>query len=161
MIDTNHPVNYFMCRVSENLEVLFLPIVLFFVPVQGILITVAAVVFLDTVTGIWKALKKGIQFSSRGLSALGSKLLLYESVLLCSYLVDAFILGDVLLGMFSIENMVTKVSSLIFLTIEVISINENFKAVRGISMLDALKKLVTRAKEAKEVAIDITKTPKL
>jgi hypothetical protein len=45
--------------------------------------------------------------------------------------------------------MFTKILSLILVSIECISINENYIAIRGISIWDSMKNLFSRAKEIK------------
>jgi hypothetical protein len=49
----------------------------------------------------------------------------------------------------------TKVLSLVLISIEVISINENYKAVKGIDLWASLKKLISRAKELKNDSDEI------
>lgn len=157
MINTEQPAIDIWDKVLRRAEILIVPIVVFFTPIAGILLTVMAFIFLDTLTGIWKAFKTKVGFSSRGLGAIGTKLLIYESVVLCSYLVDSFILGDLLNSLFGVEFMVTKIAALIFLSVEVISIDENFKDIFGIGMWGALKKLLNKAKEVRQDVKDITK----
>ena len=61
--------------------------------------------------------------------------------------------------------MLTKMLSLVLVSIEVVSINENYKAVKGIDLWVSAKNLITRAKELKKDADqirhnnDITGTP--
>lgn len=157
MINTENPAVDVWDKILSRAEILLVPIVVFFTPIAGILLTVMAFIFLDTLTGIWKAIKVESAFSSRGLGAIGAKLLIYESVVLCSYLVDSFILGEFLQGLFGIEFMATKIAALIFLAVEAISIDENFKAIFGVGMWSALKKLMGKAKELRGDIKDITK----
>lgn len=50
---------------------------------------------------------------------------------------------------FSVPLMLTKILSLILVSIECISINENYKAVKGIDIWKSMKNLFARAKEIK------------
>ena len=50
---------------------------------------------------------------------------------------------------FSVPLMLTKILSLVLVSIEVISINENYKAVKGIDIWKSMKNLFARAKEIK------------
>jgi len=50
---------------------------------------------------------------------------------------------------FSVPLMLTKILSLVLVSIEVISINENYKAVKGIDIWQSMKNLFARAKEIK------------
>ena len=121
----------------------------FFLPISGILFLIGFAIFVDTITGIWKAKKLKIKITSRGLSAIVSKLFLYEMAVILTYLIDKFILNDILLQFFSVPLMLTKILSLVLCSIEVISINENIKAVKGIDLWASLKNLLQRSKEIK------------
>ena len=119
----------------------------FFLPIVGILILIAASVILDTITGIWKAKKLKQPITSRRLSAIISKILLYEATVMLFYAMDKFLLNDIVISFFSIELLTTKILALTMVSIEVISINENYKAVKGIDLWASLKNLFARAKE--------------
>ena len=119
----------------------------FFLPIVGILILIAASVILDTITGIWKAEKLKQPITSRRLSAIISKILLYEATVMLFYAMDYFLLNDIVISFFSIELLTTKVLALVLVSIEVISINENYKAIYQKDLWDALKNLFARAKE--------------
>ena len=121
----------------------------FFLPISGILFLIGFAILLDTLTGIWKSKKLGIPITSRKLSAIVSKLFLYEIAVIGFYLIDYFILNDIILVFFSIPLMLTKILSLVLVSIECISINENYFAIRGISVWDSMKLLFSRAKEIK------------
>ena len=121
----------------------------FFLPISGILFLIGFAIVLDTITGVWRAKKLGIPITSRGLSAIISKLMLYEVAVIGFYLIDFWILNDIILVFFSIPLMLTKILSLVLCSIEVISINENIKAVKGIDLWASLKNLLQRSKEIK------------
>ena len=119
----------------------------FFLPISGILILIGVSVILDTLTGVWKSRKLGTPITSRKLSAVISKILLYEVTVMLFYLIDYYILNDIVLTFFSVELLTTKILALVLVSIEVISINENYKAVKNIDLWESLKNLFARAKE--------------
>jgi len=119
----------------------------FFLPIVGILILIAASVILDTITGIWKAKKLKQPITSRRLSAIISKILLYEATVMLFFAMDKFLLNDIVMQFFSIDLLTTKILALTMVSIEVISINENYKQVKGIDLWASLKNLFARAKE--------------
>ena len=121
----------------------------FFLPISGILFLIGFAILLDTITGLWKSKKLGIPITSRKLSAVISKLFLYEIAVIGFYLIDYFILNDIVKQFFQVPLMLTKILSLILVSIECISINENYIAIRGISIWDSMKNLFARAKEIK------------
>jgi hypothetical protein len=122
----------------------------FFLPITGILFLIGFAILVDTLTGIWKAKKLGIPITSRKLSAIISKLMLYEVAVILFYLIDRFILNDIILTFFSVPLMLTKILSLVLVSIEVISISENYKAVKGIDLWQAMKLLFARARDIKQ-----------
>ena len=137
----------------------------FLMPISGLLFLVGFVIVLDTVTGIWKSYKNKVKITSRGLSAIISKMLLYEVTVVLFYMIDTFILNNIILQFFSVDLLLTKVLALIPVSIEVMSINENYKAVKGLDLWQAMKNLFARAKEIKKEVDeirhneDITGTP--
>ena len=119
----------------------------FFLPIYGILILIFFCIVFDTITGIWKAKKTKTPVTSRRLSAIISKVLLYEATVMLFYLMDYYLLNDIVMTFFSVELLTTKILALVLVSIELISINENYKAVKGIDLWASLKNLFARAKE--------------
>ena len=119
----------------------------FFLPIYGILILIFFCILFDTITGIWKAKKTNTPVTSRRLSAIISKILLYEATVMLFYLMDFYLLNDIVMTFFSIELLTTKILALVLVSVELISINENFRAGKNIDLFQALKNLFARAKE--------------
>ena len=122
----------------------------FFLPISGILFLIGFAIFVDTLTGIWKSKKLNIPITSRKLSAIISKLFLYELAVIGFYLIDYWILNDIIMTFFSVPLMLTKILALTLVSIEVMSINENYISIRKISIWDSLRNLFLRAKEIKQ-----------
>ena len=122
----------------------------FFLPITGILFLIGFAIVIDTITGIWKSKKLGVPITSRKLSAIISKLMLYEVAVILFYLIDRFILNDIILTFFSVPLMLTKILALVLVSIETISISENYKAVKGIDLWQAMKLLFARARDIKQ-----------
>ena len=122
----------------------------FFIPISGILIMIGVLICIDTFTGIWKANKLEDKITSRKLSAIISKLALYEVTVIMFFLIDRFILNDIILTFFSVPFMLTKIVALVLSSIEVMSINENYKVVKGIDLWQSMKLLFARAKDIKD-----------
>ena len=138
--------------ISIQKEILTLTSIIFafFLPISGILIMIGVLIAIDTFTGIWKANKLKEKITSRKLSGIISKLALYEITVIMFFLIDRFILNDIMLTFFSVPFMLTKVTALVLASIEVLSINENYKVVKGIDLWQSMKLLFSRAKEIKE-----------
>ena len=122
----------------------------FFLPISGILLMIGLLIILDTITGIWKANKIKEKITSRKLSSIISKLALYEVTVIMFFLIDRFILNDIILTFFSVPFMLTKIVALVLSSIEVMSINENYKAVKSIDLWSSMKLLFARAKDIKD-----------
>ena len=122
----------------------------FFLPISGILFLIGFAILVDTLTGIWKSKKLGVPITSRKLSAIISKLMLYEVAVILFYLIDRFILNDIILVFFSIPLMLTKILALVLVSIETLSISENIKAVKGIDLWQSMKLLFARARDIKQ-----------
>jgi len=124
----------------------------FFLPISGILIMIGVLISIDTITGIWKAKKIGEKITSRKLSSIISKLALYEMTVIMFFLIDRFILNDIILTFFSVAFMLTKIVALVLASVEVISINENIKVIstKNLDLWQSAKALFARAKEVKE-----------
>jgi hypothetical protein len=127
----------------------------FLMPISGLLFLVGFVIVLDTITGVWKSIKRKVPITSRGLSAIISKMLLYEVTVIMFYMIDQFILNHIILQFFSVELLLTKVLALILVSIEVMSINENYKAVKGLDLWQSMKNLFARAKDIKKEVDEI------
>ena len=129
----------------------------FFLPISGILLMIGLLIIFDTVAGIWKAKKIGEKITSRRLSAIISKLALYEVTVIMFFLIDVFILNDIILTFFSVPFMLTKVVALVLASIEVMSINESWKRAKNIDLWTSLKNLLSRSAEIND---DIKKIKK-
>jgi hypothetical protein len=127
----------------------------FLSPIYGLLILIIFVITLDTVTGIWKAKKNKVPITSGGASAMISKIGLYSITLVMFYAIDALILNSIILQFFSVDLLFTKGLALILVSIEVMSINENYKAVKGLDLWQAMKNLFARAKDIKKEVDEI------
>jgi len=75
--------------------------------------------------------------------------MLYQITLILFYLIDKFILNAIMLKFFSVPLMLTKIVALILISIELMSLNENVIAVKGLNLWEAMRSLFARAKEIK------------
>ena len=154
-----------LATMKANWIKLLATISAFLMPISGLLFLVGFVIVLDTITGVWKSMKNKVKITSRRFSAIISKMLLYEITVVMFYMIDQFILNNIILQFFSVELLLTKVLALILVSIEVMSINENYKAVKGLDLWQSMKNLFARAKDIKKEVDeirhkqDITGTP--
>lgn len=118
-------------------------------PVKPMIYVALLAIFLDTVFGIWRSVKKGgwKAIRSRRLSHVVSKSLLYCGAILFIFLVEKYIAADLLAHFISIDLVMTKIVAFFCVTVEIKSINESYESVTGKNILKSLKEFVTRAKE--------------
>jgi hypothetical protein len=118
-------------------------------PVKPMIYIALLAIFLDTVFGIWRSVKKGgwKAIRSRRLSHVVSKSLLYCGAILFIFLVEKYIAADLLAHFISIDLVMTKIVAFFCVTVEIKSINESYESVTGKNILKSLKEFVTRAKE--------------
>jgi hypothetical protein len=127
---------------------------------MGLLIAVGAAIALDTLFGIYRAVRvKGWYFiNSRTLSNIISKMLLYELCIVFLYVIDFFILSEFFEKWFSVSFFATKVCAILLIFIEGVSIKENFEKATGKDIWLLLKKALGRANEVKDSIMDFKKT---
>ena len=127
-------------------------LVLFFTPIQGLLLGVGAIIILDTFTGIFKSVKVGgwRSIKSRILSNIISKMLLYEICIILLYPIDKYLLNELLMHLVSIQFFATKLTCVILIFIEGVSIKENIEEALKVNIWQLLRNAIKRAKEVKQ-----------
>lgn len=132
---------------------------LFFAPITGLMVAVGASIVLDTFFGIYRSVKvKGWRFiTSRRLSEIISKMLLYQMCIICLYIIDFFILTEFFQYWFSISFLATKLCAILLIFIESVSIKENFEKATGHDVWKLIKKALNRANEVKDSITDYRK----
>lgn len=128
----------------------FTTLLLFFAPIQGLLISVGTAIALDTIFGIARSVKTKQKITSRKLSNIVSKFVLYQSAVLLIFTVDTFLLGEFFRIWFSIPFFFTKVVTIVLIFIESVSIKENFEEAFNVDIFSLLKEVLKRTKEIKE-----------
>lgn len=86
-----------LTTIQKSIVQLLTVVGAFFLPISGILFLIGFAIIVDTLTGIWKAKKLKIKITSRKLSAIISKLMLYEVAVIGFYLIDYWILNDIVI----------------------------------------------------------------
>lgn len=142
--------------MKTYLTYIFTTLLLFFAPIQGLLISVGTAIALDTIFGIAKAIKLKDKITSRKLSNIVSKFVLYQAAVLLIFTIDVFLLGEFFKLWFSIPYFFTKVVTIILIFIEAVSIKENFEEAFNVDVLKMLKKFLKRSIDIKE-DIDVLK----
>lgn len=144
-----HFIKHHIMKILDDPMSLLLPIIIFFTPISGIFLTVAVFVALDTITGIWKAYKLKEPITSRRLSDIVSKLILYEALILGTFLINTHVTAGAIDQLFNIKYFITKFISIIIIYIEFKSVTENYEDVTGVSLWKSLRELISRGNDIK------------
>lgn len=122
----------------------------FLSPIIGTLLSVGMFIFLDTITGVWAAKKSGNKVTSRGLSRIINKTLIYSSTTIVFFTMDKFILNDATKMLIDFDFILTKIIALTLISIEFYSINENFETATGKGLIARVTNVINSAKKAKK-----------
>jgi hypothetical protein len=126
-------------------------ILVFFAPIKPIILLVGLSTILDTIAGVWRAKKLKEKVSSRkARKGLIPKLVSYIVAVLLVYTTDFFIINELVSNFISIDYLATKLISLALISVEVKSIDESFKAVKGCSFLQKITDIVLKARDIRK-----------
>lgn len=118
-------------------------------PVKPLVVIAVLAIILDTGFGIWRSVKKGgwKSIRSRRLSHTISKTLLYSGAIVFVFLLEKFVVADILAHFISIDLLMTKAFTFFCVYTEIKSINESYFSVTGVNVWDKFVKFAKRGKE--------------
>lgn len=121
-------------------------------PVKPMVLLAIATIILDMCFGIWRSVRKNgwTSIRSRRLSNTISKSLLYSGAIVFIYLLEKYILSDLLAYFIAVDLLLTKAFTAFCVFTEVKSINESYFSVTGINVWDKFIGFVKRGKEQLE-----------
>lgn len=136
---------------------IFVPVLAFLAPIVPLVLTVGIFIIADTIFGIAKIIKqKGWKgYTSKGLSSIVSKMVLYSSCVLLTFCLEKFLLDEFIHILTEIPYFLTKLVAILLCYIEVKSILENFEAITGVNLWSAFKGMLSRAKNIKKEIEDL------
>lgn len=117
-------------------------------PVQPLVLVAILAIFIDTIFGVWRSVKKNgwSSFKSRRLSDTLGKAALYSGGIVFTFLIEKFIAGDIIAHFIAVELIMTKFVAFFCVVVEVKSINESYESVTGKNILASMRRFVTRSK---------------
>lgn len=121
-------------------------------PVKPLVIVAILAIILDTCFGIWRSVKKSgwKSIRSRRLSHTISKTLLYSGAIVFVFLLEKYVIADILAHFISIDLLMTKAFTFFCVYTEIKSINESYFSVTGVNVWDKFIKFAKRSKETLE-----------
>jgi hypothetical protein len=135
--------------MKTNLTLLAFSICTILAPVKPLVIIAILSIILDTCFGIWRSVKKGgwKSIRSRRLSHTISKTLLYSGAIVFVFLLEKFVIADILAHFIAIDLVLTKAFTFFCVYTEIKSINESYFSVTGVNVWDKFIKFAKRSKE--------------
>lgn len=134
-----------MNTLIEWLVNIFLMIVL---GVQYYLLVVAIIFMFDTLLGLITIKKRKDKFSfKKFFVGLSVKIIFYTPAVVSLWVMDNFILNELILHYIPIENLVTKAGTVVLLGTELTSINKHIRFLRGKSFTETGSTLWKKIKE--------------
>lgn len=135
-----------------KLQILAFALLSVLAPVTPLVLIAVLSIILDTCFGIWRSVKKGgwVSIRSRRLSHTISKSLLYSGAIVFIFLLEKFVVADILGRFIAIDLVLTKMFTFFCVVTEIKSINESYHSVTGVNVWDKFSKFVQRSKEQLE-----------
>jgi hypothetical protein len=117
-------------------------------PVKPMVLMAIATIVLDMFFGIWRSVKKNgwASIRSRRLSHTISKSLLYSGAITFVFLLEKFVVGDILGHFISIDLVLTKMFTFFCVATEVKSINESYFSVTGVNVWEKFMQFIKRSR---------------
>lgn len=118
-------------------------------PVKPMVAIAIMFIWCDMFFGIWRSVKLGgwKSIRSRRLSSTISKSLLYSGSIVAIFLMEKFVLADIL-GMFvKVDLILTKAFTFFCVMVEIKSINESYYDITKKNILESFKQFLTRSKQ--------------
>jgi hypothetical protein len=135
--------------MSTKLQAVLFALLSILAPVKPLVFIAVLAIILDTCFGIWRSVKKSgwTSIRSRRLSHTISKSLLYSGAIVFIFLLEKFVVADILGHFIAIDLVLTKMFTFFCVFTEIKSINESYFSVTGINVWDKFLKFVRRSKE--------------
>ena len=145
-------IDTFIMKINETIIAVCLAALM---PIKPLILLVGVCISLDTFFGIYRAIKQRQRITSNALSAVISKMALYEFTLILFYFIDSIILNDIAKSFTPVDLFVTKMVAAVLVSVEMLSILENIKLATGYDFIDMAKKTLKRGKSVKDEVQDI------
>jgi len=133
----------------------------FFQPIQYVLLAVGAFILLDTIMAYIRARKTKKNWTSRKMRmGLVPKLITYQLLVITFFMVDFALLNEFIIYFTKISFALTKVTAMVLVYIEVLSIDESFKVIKGKSMFSYFIEMIKSAKKVKSTFEEVNENKK-
>ena len=79
---------------TNHAQLFFQLVATFLLPIRALIFLVGLLIIIDTISGIWKAKKTHQAITSRKLSAVISKMVLYQAGVILFFVLEKYMLGE-------------------------------------------------------------------
>jgi len=140
---------YYTSKFCKEILIMLLTVITFLSPLHGLFYLISFAVAFDTVFGIYGAVKlKGIKsLTSTKFFNLAVKSFFYMGSIIFAYLIDIYIFDG---SVMDIKLLLSKVLCVVWISIEVKSIDETSQKIGNRPFLSILKGLIAKAKGFKK-----------
>ena len=139
-----------IANLKSSIYAIFAIFIAFLTPIVPLILIVGCAIFLDTFIAIYKAYKLNETITSKKLSSIVSKMVLYQCAIIGFFCIEKYILGDFTLMFTNIPLILTKLVTTTLLFIEGQSIVENYSAISGINLFNKFKEMLDRTEKIKK-----------
>jgi hypothetical protein len=134
-------------KIFSNLKVEYflIPLMAFITPIKALIIIVGLAIMTDLFFGIWKSIKLKKRLTSNGFGRTIVKMFIYQLVLIGGFVIDKYILNELILIFLQVELLTTKLLAIYLVFSEATSINENLYEITKIDFFDRFMKFIKQA----------------
>ena len=125
--------------LSHYIQPMIISILAVFAPIKGVIITVGIVIFVDLITGILAARKRGETIKSAAARRTISKALIYQTAVITGFLIEKYLMGGAI--------PITSIVSGLIGSVEALSIYENLNVLYGRNLFGSLIKVLGSAND--------------
>lgn len=137
LLETQNMFETILTILKTKLLILLSVLATFFAPVVPLIITTFCFIIMDTVMGLVKAKYLGEKRNSNGFKrGFIPKVIIYSLLLSIVFMADRLITTEAVRHYTQFNYVITKILALILIFIECWSIDENFKTIFKVSLID-------------------------
>jgi hypothetical protein len=156
----NHIIDL-LGQVWQNILPVIGMILSFFQPIQYVLLAVGAFILLDTIMAYIRTRKTKRNWTSRQMRiGLVPKLITYQLLIITFFMVDFALLNEFIIFFTKIPFFLTKITAIVLVYIEILSIDESFKVIKGKSIFSYFMEMIKSAKKIKTTISEVNENKK-
>lgn len=130
---------------AAKIQYFLVPLMAFIAPINALIIIVGLAIMADLFFGVWKTIKLGKRLTSNGFGRTILKMFVYQFVLIGSFVIDTYMLNELILIFLQVNLLTTKLISIYLIYTESVSINENLYEITGIDFIGKFIKFIKGA----------------